>query len=113
MPTLNSRTTAMPQRTKEFEEVSLGLREDDAIHPSVVIVPGDCDLAEKPPLTGHRPPGGHRGACDYGPSPLDTHGCVLEDLVQYFRREGHGCAQVGCIGSLWRPFMRFTTKKEG
>ena len=81
----------MPQRTDVSEEVGLGSREDNAVHPLLVIFAVYQDRREKASLTGSRPPSSHQSACDQCRSTLALRRYVFQDLVQDFRRKRHGC----------------------
>ena len=83
----------MPQRTNISEEVGFWFRENDAVHPSLVVILPDLDRREQASLAGSRPPSRYQSACDKGRS-LFVWGDTLQDLVQDLWRENHGCVRI-------------------
>ena len=67
-------TKGLRQRTNVSEKVNLGFREDDAVHPLLVVALAGGDRGEEASLAGFRPPSGHQSARNQGPSSLAVRG---------------------------------------
>ena len=104
--------TAMKQRTDVSKEASLGSREDDAVHPSLVFVLTDHDRREEAPLAGSGPPSGHQSARDQGRPTFVVRGYMSKDLQQDFWKEGRERVRIWWIGSLGQPFIRCTVERN-
>ena len=70
-------TTGVRQRTNVLEEMNLGPRVDDAVHPSLVVVLADRDRGEEAPLAGSCPPSSHQSACGQNPPSLAGYGYIF------------------------------------
>ena len=95
-----------------IEGDGFGCRQDNTVHPSLVVFVVNRDRSEQVPLAGSCPPSSHQRACNQCPSAF-VHGYVFEDPIRDFRREGCGRLWLCRHGPLWRVLRQVRGEKGG